>query len=239
MARKKLTLRNKKKSILDKKFAKDFQKAIDRGSYIYLQDKSIQKKAKKVLGYSQEMLDLLVDTAKDKDYSRNEKRYEKQREKRKEKEKEIARKNIVKNLNKLDLTHDSKQKIISDTSLDLLKFVGKEDAEKNIRKELVNKVNDLFFGDGTGKGILKGAFSRQLDKKLIDKFVKDIETFIMNSNDAVSRVSDFYENIDKYFEFIYEENLVEKGYYKTGNHSVEMGYILEDLLSTFKSGIKY
>ena len=238
MARR-ITLKNKKKQVLNKKFAKDFQRAIDRGSYVYLQDKDIQKKAKKILGYSQDMLDLLVETAKDKSYEKTRQRIEKTSKKTREKQKLKERKRFVTNLDKLNLTHDSKQRIISDTSLGLAKFVGGRDAETNIRKELINKMNDLFFGTGTGKGILKGAFSRQLNKKLIDDFVSDIEEFIMTSKNAVTRVSEFYENIDKYFEYIYEENMVEKGYYQTGQHSVEMKYVLEDLLATFKSGIKY
>lgn len=231
---KKITLKDRKKAILDNKFKKDFQRAVNRGSYIYLEDKTIQKKAMKVFGYTKEQLNLITNSARDKNYYKNEKRKEQIKEKRKLQE----RKSIVKNINKLTLDKDDKQKIISDTSLGLLKFVGKKNAELNIRKELVNKVNDLFFGEGQGKGILKGAFQRNLDKATIDNFVKEIEKFIMTSKNAVMRVSKFYENIDKYFEYIYEENNVEKGFYKTGNHSVEMGYILEDLLVTFKSGEK-
>lgn len=227
-----------KRQIANNKFKKDFQRAIDKGSFIYLQDKTVQRKAKKILGYNQDMLNLLVETARDKDITRNETRFKQRKEKIVKKQKQKERQNIVKNLNKLDLTHESKQAIISDTTLDLLKFVGKSDAENKIRESLVNKMNDLLFGSGTGKGILKGAFTRQLDKKLIDEFTSEIEKFIMTNENAVMRVSDFYENIDKYFEFIYEENMVEKGFYKTGNHSVEMKYILEDLLASFKTGLK-
>ena len=245
MARKRITLKSKKKQIEKKNFEKQFNKAVKNGAYIYLMDKDIQKKAIKLLGYDKSTLNIIVDMARDTDYKRNADRFAKneqkrkeKEEKRKEREKTKERKKIVENLNKLDLTHESKQKIISDAHLGLLKFVGKEDAEENIRKELVNKVTDLFFGDGSGKGILKGAFQRNLPKDKIDNFVNEVNKFIMSSNDAVSKVSDFYENIDKYFEFIYEENMVEKGYYTHGVHDVEMGYILEDLLATFKTGLK-
>ena len=238
MARKRITLKSKKKQIVKKNFEKQFNKAVKNGAYIYLMDKDIQKKAIKLLGYDKSTLNIIVDMARDTNYKRNADRFIKNENKRKEREKTKERKKIVENLNKLDLTHESKQKIISDTHLGLLKFVGKEDAEENIRKELVNKVTDLFFGDGSGKGILKGAFQRNLPKDKIDSFVNEVNKFIMTSNDAVSKVSDFYENIDKYFEFIYEENMVEKGYYTHGVHDVEMGYILEDLLATFKTGLK-
>lgn len=245
MARKKLTLRDRRKEIEKKNFEKQFNKAVKNGAYIYLADRDIQKKAIKLLGYDKSTLNIIVDMARDTDYKRNADRFERNEKRRKEKEarqkekeKIKERNRIVENINKLDLTHESKQKIISDTHLGLLKFVGKEDAEKNIRKELVNKVNDLFFGKGQGKGILNGAFQRNLPKGKIDSFVREVENFINNSNDAVTKVSDFYENIDKYFEFIYEENMVEKGYYQHGNHEVEMGYVLEDLLATFKTGIK-
>lgn len=242
MARKRITLKSKKKQIEKRNFEKQFNKAVKSGAYIYLMRKDIQNKAIKLLGYDKSTLKIIVDMARDTDYQRSVERIiknkQKREEKRKEREKTKERKKIVENLNKLDLTHESKQKIISDTHLGLLKFVGKEDAEENIRKELVNKVTDLFFGDGSGKGILKGAFQRNLPKDKIDSFVNEVNKFIMTSNDAVSKVSDFYENIDKYFEFIYEENMVEKGYYTHGMHDVEMGYILEDLLATFKTGLK-
>ena len=85
MARKRLTLKSKKKQIEKKNFEKQFNKAVKNGAYIYLMDKDIQKKAIKLLGYDKSTLNIIVDMARDTDYKRNADRFVKNEQKRKEK----------------------------------------------------------------------------------------------------------------------------------------------------------
>lgn len=175
-----------------KEFITKWNRAVRNNSYIFLQDKDNQRKAKKYLGLSNERVEIIGNVAKAQYKTENKKKMVRER-KTKLKDSMLQEGSIA--------TSDIKKMINNDRMYKKLKT-------SNVRTSVNNAIQSEFYSIINNIGLFKdnGAFRRALkgDDARIKKFKERVFEAISKSDKPFELLLNFSERIDKAFELIYE-----------------------------------